>query len=201
MRTDTILVSSSGDQMEKAFNEADKVSVYKDLSPKSRLHLRLLTEEMMGMMRSITGENEGSFWIEDQDGKFELHLRVQTQMNTTKREKLLSTSTTGKNESAKGIMGRIRDFFDRGADSDIAAYSSPLILPSMMERASSSTLDWEWSMVQYANELAPHVESKEKDAIEAWDEMEKSVVSHVADDVKVSIHNNIAELIIEKKMA
>ena len=41
--------------------QAEKVAAYKGLSPKGALHLRLLTEEMMGMMRSITGEKEGKF--------------------------------------------------------------------------------------------------------------------------------------------
>ena len=49
--------------MEAALNQAEKVAAYKSLSPKNTLHLRLLTEEMMGMMRSITGETQGKFWI------------------------------------------------------------------------------------------------------------------------------------------
>ena len=35
---------------------------------------------------------------------------------------------------------------------------------------------------------------------EAWDELEKSVVSHVADDVKVAIRSGTVEMIIIKKM-
>ena len=36
---------------------------------------------------------------------------------------------------------------------------------------------------------------------EAWDELEKSVVAHVADDVKVSIKGLTAEMTIIKKYA
>ena len=77
MRTDTIIVSSRGNQMEAALKEAEKVAAYKGLSAKNALHLRLLTEEMMGMMRSITGENTGEFWIEDKDND-SIELKVQT---------------------------------------------------------------------------------------------------------------------------
>ena len=69
MKTDVITVSSRGKQMEAALEQVEKLAVYKDLSRKGTLHLRLLTEEMMGMMRSITGETEGQFWIEDHEGE------------------------------------------------------------------------------------------------------------------------------------
>ena len=62
MKTDTILVSSRGREMETALKQAEKAAAYKGLGTKSALQLRLLTEEMMGLMRSITGETEGAFW-------------------------------------------------------------------------------------------------------------------------------------------
>ena len=112
MKTDVIRVSGKGNRFEAALKQADKVAAYKELSRKGALHLRLLTEEMMGMMRSITGEPEGDFWIEEQDGEYELHLRVKTLLSAERKEQLLAASTSGKNESAKGLMGRLREFFD-----------------------------------------------------------------------------------------
>lgn len=202
MKTDVIVVSSKGDQMEAALNQTEKVAAFKGLSPKNTLHLRLLTEEMMGMMRSITGETQGKFWIEDEDNVYELHLAVNTRMNSNKREKLLSASSTGKNESAKGLMGRVRDFFDRGADEDIVGYSTPLMMHGGHMDSNAPTLDWEWSMVRYQEALSGEIRRDDSAAArEAWDELEKSVVAHVADDVKVSIKGSQAELIIVKKMA
>ena len=199
MKTDIITVSSSGSRMEAALGEADKVAAYKGLNHRQMLHLRLLIEEMMGMMRSITGETNGSFWIEDEDGVYQLHLQMKTRMDSDKREKLLSVSSTGKNESAKGLMGRLRDMFDRSADEDVVA-TNPLLLPGTFEDASTPVLDWEWSMSSYRHELALRTQ-KEAAAAEIWDELEKSVVTHVADDIKVSIRGQIAELILIKKMA
>ncbi len=200
MKTDIITVSSKGKRMETALELVDKVAVYKGLSPKGALHLRLLTEEMMSMMRSITGEPEGQFWIEDEDGEYQLHLRVATRLSIEKREQLLSVSATGKNESARGLMGRLRDFFDRGADEDISSFTSPLLLPGVYEHSSTPTLDWEWSMARYEDALSARIKRDDSQAREAWDELEKSVVAHVADDVKVSIRNQQVEMIIVKKM-
>ncbi len=196
MRTDTITVSSAGSQIEKALEQVDKVAAYKELSSKNTLHLRLLTEEMMGMMRSITGEKQGQFWIEDEDGVYELHLKVFTRMSLDKRDQLLAASFSGKNEAAKGLMGRLRDFFDQGAD----APSVPLYHGEMLGEATGSTLNWEWSMIAYEDTLRPMVDQDEN-ARAMWDELEKSVVRHVADDVKVFIRGSHAEMIIIKKLA
>ena len=200
MKTDIISVSSSGRQMETALKQVEKVAAYKELDHKQALHLRLLAEEMMGMMRSITGEKEGEFWIEDEDGVYRLHLRVTTPMNSDKREKLLSVSSTGKNESAKGLMGRLRDFFDQSVDDDVASITSPLVMPDMFEQTSMTSLDWEWSMIKYVDVLSAKVKEDDPAAKEAWDELEKSVVAHVADDVKVSIKGRTVEMTIIKKM-
>ena len=67
MKTDIIHVSVNGNGMNAALAQAEKVAAYKGLSPRSEMHLRLLTEEMMGMMRSITGPSQGEFWMEDKD--------------------------------------------------------------------------------------------------------------------------------------
>ena len=201
MKTDVITVSSKGNRMESALLQTEKVAAYKGLSQKNALHLRLLTEEMMGMMRSITGETEGDFWIEDQDGVYQLHLQVTTRMDSEKRGQLLAASSSGKNESAKGLMGRLRDFFDRGADEDVAGFSSPLLMSGALEHSTTPIPDWEWSMTAYQDSLSYKVRQNDAAAKEAWDELEKSVVAHVADDVKVAIRGRTVEMTLIKKMA
>ena len=200
MKTDVITVSGRGKGMEAALAQVEKVAAYKGLSPRNTLHLRLLTEEMMGMMRSVTGAPEGQFWIEDEGGEFQLHLRVAARLSLEKREQLLSVSATGKNESARGIMGRIRDFFDWGCDDDYDLYASPILLPDAFEHSSAPALDWEWSMRRYENVLNARIR-EDSAAREAWDELEKSVVKHVADDVRVAIRGGSVEMTILKKLA
>ena len=200
MKTDIITVSSSGSQMEKALEQAEKVAAYKGLPAQSALRLRLLTEEMMGMMRSITGEKQGQFWIEDEDGVYQLHLQVKTRMTNEKRESLLEVSSSGKNEAGKGLMGRLRDFFDRGSDEDIFQ-ASPMLMSGMYEHSSSPSLDWEWKMTQYQMALEEGVRHDDKKAQEAWDELEKSVVAHAADEIKVCIRGQTVEMTIVKSLS
>lgn len=60
---------------------------------------------------------------------------------------------------------------------------------------------YEWSMEDYRKQLEQYRAQNQKDAEEAWDELEKSVVAHVADDVKVSIQRRTVEMTIFKRMA
>ena len=200
MKTDVIAVSARGNRIGEALELVDKVTAYKGLSGKNALHLRLLAEEMMGLMRSVTGAEEGLFWVEDNDQDYELHLQVKTRLSGESREKLLTVSSSGKNEYAKGLMGRIRDFFDWGSDEDAEYFSSSLLTPELLEHNSSPTLNYEWSMLRYEEQLAARVRAEDPTAREAWDEIEKSVVAHVADEIKVSIRGRTVEMTILKKM-
>ena len=88
----------------------------------------------------------------------------------------------------------------RWTDEDLADFSSPLLMPDMFEHSSSPMLDWEWSMKRYETALSTMAGQNDA-AREAWDELEKSVVKNVADDVKVSIRNGVVEMVILKKLA
>ena len=199
MVSDIITITSSGENFGAALEEAQKVADYKGLSTQSTLHLRLLTEEMLGMMHSITGENSGKFWIEEDFGEYQLHLQVETVVSKEKREELLAASSSGKNEASKGLMGALREFFFRGADEDIAAYNNPLLNAGATKDAAASMTDWQWSLTRYQDNLRA-MDAEKPEVSEAWDELEKSVVKNLADDVKISIKGWQTELIIIKKM-
>jgi len=198
MKSDIISVSNSGRKFEAALREAEAVAAYKHLSPRSAIQLRLLAEEMMSMMRSIAGPTEGEFWIEEDDLNFVLHLEVFKRLSEEKREQLISSSTSGKNEATRGFLGKIRAFFDTG-DPDIPALTHGPLLTGTMDGDFSSMQSWEWSMLEYRNALSADMANNEASR-EAWDELEKSVLANVADDVKVSIKGAEVELTVYKKL-
>ena len=110
-------------------------------------------------------------------------------MDFDKEKKLLSASTSGKNEAAKGIMGRIRVFFDPMYWAD---------MPAPADVGASGPV-FSWSISSYRQTVKKNLEQEQEGAAEAWDELEKSVVSNLADDVKVSIQGRNVEMIIFKK--
>ena len=195
MKSDVLVISSEGNGMEEVLAQVDAVAAYKELSGKNAMYLRLLAEETMALMRAITGDVKGAFWIEDQDGAFEMHLKVETMTDEKKRDQLLAASTSGKNEATRGFMGKVRAFFQR--PSDLPAFSTGFVGAG----APLSYRNYVWSMEDYRSQLQMYRAQNREGAQAAWDELEKSVVAHVADDVKVSIQGRTVEMTILKKMA
>ena len=194
MKTDVIVISSEGNNMEAALNEIDKISKYHELPAKDAMSLRLLAEEMMSMMRAIAGNVNGEFWVEDHENVYELHLVVQSLIDEDMKKHLLSASTSGKNEASRGFMGKIRSFFE-------PASSVPLFSCGFAGGNPQALGDCSWSMEDYRDQLRQYREMNGNDHQEAWDELEKSVVARVADNVKVSILGRRIEMTIYKKFS
>ena len=199
MISDIIEITSSGENMGAALDVTRKVAAYGDLAPKNTLHLRLLAEEMMGLMRSIAGEVKGKFWIEGEEDVYKLHLKVDAALSKEKRRELLAASTSGTNEATRSLMGKLRNFFFQSVDDEIAAYNGSLLGKGINGDGVKPVTDWEWSLTRYHDTLAA-MKEKQPEAAEAWDELEKSVVSNVADEVKISIKGFEAEMTIIKKL-
>ncbi len=202
MKTDVIEFTNKDDGVENVLTETERAAAYRGLSPKQALRLRLLAEEMTGMLRTLVGDERFRFWVESEGTAFSLHLLTQTVMTQKLREALLSTASSGKNEAAKGFMGRIREIFTVMSESyqpagtemrygysyvDVTGYDA-----SMDVSPNAALLAW--SLKAYRDAVA---ENKEKEP-EKWDELEKSITAKLADDVKIFIRGNNVEMIIEK---
>ena len=208
MQTDKIKVGSNENGRAEALKEAEKFSEYVGLSEKEALRVRLLTEETMGLVAAITGNFDADFWIESEDNDCKIHLLANTQMNLAKKEELVSISSSGKNEAAKGFMGKIRDIFENSfynvEEVENLSYTyggGPIMYASMgmmgPETTNLNSLVCSWSLNKYREALGYH---EENPAVkEAWDELEKSIVASLADDVRVSVSGDNVEMVIEMK--
>lgn len=200
MKSDVIHVTNDGAGFDQALAQAEAVARFRDLDHRGALHLRLLTEEMMGMMRAMTGEREADFWIEGGDGTVELHLAVQTPMNAEMRKKLLSASTSGENSAAKGVTGKLRDLFEQFIEPENGNLPSDLVTGMDYAYAGGDfgTLSVAaaglWSMNRYKAAV-----KEGRAPVEDWDELEKSVVARLADEVRIGIAGHDVEMVISKK--
>lgn len=194
MKSEVIVVSSKGAGMDAALAQADITANQLGLSRREALHMRLLVEEMMNMVRSIIGRLEGKFWIETENGSYRLCLQMASLLDAEQRKQLLSASTSGKNEAHRGLMGKIRAFFEPMPIEDTPAYLAGTIVQG------SANDDLNWSMEAYRERLARRKDGS-AEAQQEWDELEKSVVCRIADNITVSIHNYNVELVIYKKLS
>jgi len=214
MLSDKITVTNAGEGMEAAIEQAEASAAFRGLTGKDALHIRLLAEEMLGMLRQITGEAEADFWVESEGKSFELHLVAQTVITGGMRKELLSVASSGKNAAAVGVTGKLRDIFERAFDAaDIGdpagyagyfaqgmIYAGPVAMDPMVI-ALDSSLQAEalsWSMRQYKTTVEQE-KTENETAREEWDELEKSIIANLADEVTIAIRGGRVEMIVYKK--
>lgn len=209
MQTDKITVTSLGIGMDEALDVTNKFAAYAGLDKKQSLRIRLLVEETLGMVSAITGDFGAQFWLENTpDCLCRLHLEARTIMDADKRDELVRVATSRKNEAYKGFMGKIRELMENsryGLDEMgrlQAEYGGDYLMYSNMgmvdlETASMGSALYTWSLERYKSSIGN--EDSSDAAEEAWDELEKSIVASIADDVRVSVYGDKVELIIEKR--
>lgn len=174
MKSDIILIDNQGNGFADALEETKKVASYTGLEPKLTTRLQLMTEEMLSLARSVTGEMQASFWLESEGSHFDLHMATKTVMDKEKRYNLLSSASSRKNEAAKGFLGKLRD---------------------KLEEAMASEVDHSEEEIpaDIVSDLANHpIEDPE------WDGYERSVLRRLADTIKIAIRGGQVEIIVSK---
>ena len=185
--------------------EVEKVTTYNGLADKKALRLRLLAEELCGLLPGLIENFSGKFWAENDGDDYELHVELKADdMNIDLREELISISKSGKNAATKGIMGKIRavaenmllaasdptlqalpagEFYDYHGYNMGFGYIDPAI-------AAQTGYVYSWSLFNYKTA----VEEKEDE----YAELERSIVAKLADDIIVGVRGRNVEIVVKK---
>ena len=92
MQTEKIIVKNKGEGAAEALDMVIKFAGDLELDRKSSLRLRLLAEEALGMLKSITGDFEAEFWLENKIDKIcIMHFIASAKMNFDKKKELLKS--------------------------------------------------------------------------------------------------------------
>ncbi|MBR0366565.1 MAG: hypothetical protein IJH94_07180 [Clostridia bacterium] len=192
MKSDVCRLEKNMSDFHRIPAEAEKVAAYNNLDERQSRRLRLLSEELIGMLPELLEFGRGEFWIENDGKSFELHVSVTPEdIVDIDEEKILSVSKSGKNAATKGIINKIRvaaqmmilsygesstaysyDFYDMGMVTGMHNYANA------------------WSLTSYKEQVTSHKEE--------WDELEKSVIANLADDVIVGITGKKVEIVVVK---
>lgn len=152
--------------------ETEKAAQYRALGHKETLHLRLCAEEMLSLARSVTGELQAAFWLESEGSSFELHLSTQTVMDREKRNNLIASATSRKNEAARTFLGKLRDAFETAMASD----PDTAIPDDVLDDLANHSIE-----------------------IPEWDEYEQSILRRVADQVRIGIRGRTVDMTVTKR--
>ena len=191
--------------LEAVLAEVEKVTTYNALEDKKALRIRLLAEELCGMLPGLIENFSGEFWAENEGDNYELHVELKADdMSIDLRDELISVSKSGKNAAAKGIMGKIRAV----AETMLLAASDPTLqaLPAGElydyhgynmgfgyidpTIAIETGYVYSWSLYNYKTA----VEEKEDE----YAELERSIVAKLADDIIVGVRGKNVEIVVKK---
>ena len=177
MKSDVIMIDNQGYGFHEAVEQIRKVAEFKRMDKQNSLYLQLCAEEMLSLVRSVTGEMKASFWVECTDEQFDLHMTTKTVLDKDKRAQLIASSTTKTNEAARSFLGRLRN---------------------ALEQALASETDYQY--YDLPDEIAADISGR---AIEdpEWDGYERSVLRKIADDIKIGIRGGTVEMTVSKRIA
>lgn len=205
MKTDVITIRSDLDGSDLVIDMTERFAAYHGITGRDAMHLRLLTEETVSMVHGILDGFSGEFWLEREKTKQGLLCRIclsaEKQVNGEQESQILSVATSGRNESAKGVMGKIRELLRRSLQTTSA--EDELSLQTMTDTwmqtgtagAGLTPGAAFWSLQTYRQNLAEKTGSPE------WDELEKSIIAKIADEVKVWLRSDATEIVIEKTVS
>ena len=199
MKSNVCKIENGTKDLAAILKESEKVAVYNELTHKQTLQLRLICEEIDGMLPNIIDAFNGDLWFEFEDGvcKVKISLRFD-EFTAEKKEELVGIAKNKKNASAVGIVGKIRSAIENVFLDETSARMFSVSASSMyMSTDYHDRVDYSyiWRLEDYRN----NARSAEK--TEDWDELEKSVLANVADDVVVGVKGKQADIVIVKKFA
>lgn len=194
MKTEKISINNRELGMTVALGMTEKLGAEQGLERKQILHLRLLAEELFSMLRSLTGEVDAEYWLEYEGKRFDIHMKSDVKLTDELRQQFLSASTSGENAAAKGVMGKLRVMIAEALVTrpSVPAFSLGLVSAASPTAQVAGANAYQWSMEKYKAEV-----KKQKDE-ESWDELEKSIVANIADEVSVRIIGANVEIIVTK---
>lgn len=174
--------------VERALNEVDGFSRYQGLGARQSENLRLIGEELLGMVGGLLEVQDGRFWIEKDEDDYTVNLAARTIVGARAKEILDSTS---KNKEYKGFRGLVKKALDQmesmvrdsGADYGMADVDAALAGTAVI-----SEEELLWSLARYSES----VERDEKAS--AWDELELPVLKKFSKDIIISYRNDRVDI-------
>ncbi|MBR1830897.1 MAG: hypothetical protein IJ784_00510 [Ruminiclostridium sp.] len=201
MKTDVYRFERAVSDLDGITEIAEKAASYSRLDEDQELKLMLLCEELIEMLPNLLIYGKGEFWIETKDKDFEIHSVVEADdlLTGTDRKDILKISKTGKNAAAVGVMSKIKAVAEtllanyalsNGVSGEVEYETDPLEFYDYGITDPFAQQDM-WSLTTY--------KKKVKTNTEGWDELERSIIANLADDVTVGILGGKVMITVKKK--
>ena len=202
--SEKFMVNSDAGRMAAARYATENFAWQVKLSKQDTLRLDLLVEETLGMVKTMLEDFYGQIWFVADGRNCEIHFEATSDMNAEKKDELISVSSTGKNAAKRGFMTKLGEVISgtlRGMGRTMDAYGQETMQygivhsPSVM--SGNADMMTVWTLQTYRDDLLQARGAN--DADEALEDLEKSIVAKLADDIVVGVKGDRIDLVITKK--
>ena len=194
--TADMIIKADGTGMKEAVETTENFGNACGLTRKQVLRLRLLSEEALTMIRGILQNTDAYYHIARSKDTYYLHVKSHLNPDEVQRQQLLAMSSTGTNAAPMGLMSKI-SWMIRTSQYEKTPAQSYLMNLGLTKGADADGTIASWSLAEYKTALE-NSKGNSDEAAAAWDELEKSIVSSIADDISVRITRSSVDLIIKK---
>ena len=162
-------------------------------------HLRLLTEETLGMANQLLKNFDGEIWLESTASGYEIILEADVRESGT--EKPVPA------DAPEGFMAKIAEMMNcsymfenvEEMPEDLAGMLPDYMSYGMRNGENAAAWAGRWSLSAYRYSLQER-RTANPEADPVLEEMEKSIVAQLADEVTIGIHGHRIRLVISKNV-
>lgn len=203
--SDKFMVNSDAERMAAARYATENFAWQIKLDKRDTLRLDLLVEETLGMVKTMLEDFYGQIWFVADGKDVGIHFEATANMNAERKEDLLSVSSSGKNAATRGFMAKLGEMISgamRGMGRTMDAYGAETmkygVVHSPQVLGGNPDMLTIWTLQTYRSDL-DQARAEDGGAEAALDELEKSIVAKLADDIVVGVKGDRIDLVISKR--
>ena len=160
------------------------------------------------MVKATVKDFYGQIWFVAEDGRCEIHLEATADMDAEKKQELIAVSSSGKNAAARGFMATLGEVISGAVHNmgrTMDAYGKETVRYGIVHTPGVSAVSPDgmmpiWTLQNYKDDLA-RTRAEDEAAEALYEDLEKSIVANLADDVVVGIKGDRIELVITRKLS
>ena len=199
MTTAKLWISDAVRRNSDAYETMKEFAEKNGITGKDCYHLGLLTEEALGMANQILHVYDGELWVEGTAAGYEIILEAA--VHERDGSKAVPTA------SPEGFMAKIAEMMNCAymfeniveMPEDLASMLPDYMSYGIREEKEAQAWAGRWSLTAYRDHLRNRQEEN-PNAEPSLDELEKSIVAHLADEVTIGIHGHRIRLVISKNI-
>lgn len=173
-QSERVKIRDINHDIDKAYNVLADYAVNVGIKDKDALRFRLLTEEVLRLVKQILDNRLVELWFEGDNRVSRIILESTGSLEGDKKDELGSIASSGVVFEEKGFFKKITDMF-------------------LIKIPEEKT----WSLKEYQRQIQAKKE-QDKYSLEAWDDLERSLVASLADDIEITSSSDKIKMVVTK---